>query len=204
MTFEISHESLKQIIPHPTYSLDVWYQALNDLLPKFEINTRNRVAAFLTHTMYDSSDYSCLRETVNYSSSVLLRLWSRYFNEVTAKAYGNKPEAIANKIYANKMGNGPESSGDGWKYRSGGLIPLSGKQVYAAFAQFAGMDVDDAIDYIETPKGAVHSACWYWKLTNMNELADAEDISSMTKKITGGTIGIDDRIHNYEAIKELL
>lgn len=204
MQLVVSREVLTKLAPNPVGGIDQWFNGLNSLLPMFEINTKNRIAAFLAHTTYETVGYKVLREYTNYSSNNLMMYWSEIFNQHTAKAYANKPDAIANKIYANRMGNGDEASGDGWKYRGGGLIPITGKQNYSKFAQSAGMDIEDAAEYIETVQGAIHATCWQWKILGLNVYADAEDMSSMTKRITGGLIGADDRLHNYETIKELL
>jgi putative chitinase len=110
----------------------------------------------------------------------------------------NKQEAIASRVYANRMGNGPEESGDGYRYCGRGLIQLTGKQNYQAFADSIETPVEELPEYLSTFEGAVQSACWFWETNNLNQYADSGDILTMTKRINGGTIGLDDRIKHYQ------
>jgi putative chitinase len=114
-----------------------------------------------------------------------------------AKAYEKKPEKIANRIYANRMGNGDEASGDGWKYRGRGLIQLTGKTNYTWFAASLEISPEEAAEYTQTFEGAAQSACWFWETNKLNNEADKGDIKTMTRKINGGFIGLDDRIKHY-------
>ena len=196
--FEFTQDKLAQIIPNAAYGVDVWFNELNELLPVFEINTAQRVAAFIAQTAHESGGYRALSENLNYSGDALCRVWPKHFNEENKEQYHRNPEAIANRAYRNRMGNGDEESGEGWAYRGRGLIQLTGKDNYSRFAAYAEMAVEQAPEYIETPRGAVHSACWFWYSNDLNTYADAGDFVGMTKRINGGTIGLEDRIKHYE------
>mgnify|MGYP003341804180 FL=1 len=131
----------------------------------------------------------------------LIKLFKKYFDLPTAQQYcalPNKQEAIANRAYANRMGNGDEHSGDGWKFCGRGLIQLTGRSNYQAFADSLEMNIDDVPEYLGTFEGAAQSACWFWESNNLNQWADKGDIMTLTKKINGGTLGLDDRIKHYE------
>jgi putative chitinase len=121
-----------------------------------------------------------------------------------AQQYEHKPEMIANRAYENRMGNGPESSGDGWKFRGKGLIQLTGRDNYQAFADSLQMNIDDAAAYLETFEGAVQSACFFWESRNLNNLADQGNIDQISKIINGGTLGIEERRHFYQVALQVL
>ena len=202
--FEFTEEKLKKCLSK-NKNIQELYKSLNTVLPKYEINTVDRVAAFLAQCGHESLDFTVLQENLNYGAKGLLGLFKKYFpNEALAKEYERKPEKIANKIYANRMGNGPESSGDGWAHRGRGAIQLTGKLNYQAFANSIGVTLDDAIHYCETMDGAIESACWFWSKNKLNAIADKNDIVLLTKKINGGTIGLEDRKKHWEHNKEVL
>lgn len=178
---------------------------LNKVFPKYEINTKNRVAGFLAQCGHESLDFTVLRENLNYGAKGLRATFPKYFpDDATATKYERKPEMIANRVYGGRMGNGPEASGDGFKYRGRGAIQLTGKDNYTAFAKSVGKTLDETIAYVETLEGAIESACWFWKARNLNATCDADDIVKMTKLINGGTIGLDDRKAHYEKAKKIL
>lgn len=178
---------------------------LNKYLDKYEINTKNRIAGFLAQCGHESLDFTVLRENLNYGAKGLMVTFRKYFpDEATAKKYERKPEAIANRVYANRMGNGPESSGDGWKHRGRGAIQLTGKDNYSRFAAAIDKSIDETISYLETLDGAIESACWFWKTNGLNSFCDKDDIVGMTKRINGGTIGLEDRKAHYETAKKVL
>jgi putative chitinase len=195
--FEFTQDKLAQIIPNAAYGVDVWYNELNEMLPVFEISTVGRVAAFIAQTAHESGGYRALTENLNYAGDRLAVIWPKHFSDVDVSQYHRNPEAIANRAYRNRMGNGDETSGDGWRYRGRGLIQLTGKDNYTRFAQYAEISPEEAAEYLETPRGAVHSACWFWYANDLNTYADAGDFVGMTKRINGGTIGLDDRIKHY-------
>jgi putative chitinase len=197
--FDFTEEKLAKIIPNAAYGVNVWFNELTELLPVFEITTVGRVAAFIAQTAHESGGYRALAENLNYSADGLNKIFHKYFVDAgrDANQYARQPEKIANVVYANRMGNGTTESGDGWRYCGRGLLQLTGKQNYSNFAQYAGIAVEEAPGYIETPRGAVHSACWFWFSNDLNTFADAGDFVGMTKRINGGTIGLDDRIKHY-------
>ena len=194
---ELTKEQLKQLLPKNPY-VDHWYKALSQLLPDYQINTPQRIAAFIAQCAHESGGFIFLTENLNYKAESLMKIFSKYFKDTgMAKDYEKKPEKIANRIYASRMGNGDEASGDGYKYRGRGLIQLTGKTNYTWFAESLEISPQEAAEYTQTFEGAAQSACWFWETNNLNKEADAGDIKLMTKKINGGYIGLDDRIKHY-------
>lgn len=194
----ITLSQLRQILPKNKY-VEHWHHALEQLLPDYEINTPKRIAAFLAQCAHESGNFVFLKENLNYKASGLRRIFPKYFpTDELAAQYEKKPEKIANRIYANRMGNGDEPSGDGFRYCGRGLIQLTGKSNYQAFADSLEMKVEDVPEYLQTFEGAAQSACWFWETNNLNRFADAGDILNMTKRINGGTIGLEDRKKHYE------
>jgi putative chitinase len=196
----ITKEQLKQIIPKNPY-LDHWHNVLAQLLPDYEINTPSRMAAFLAQCAHESADFTTLKENLNYRPVTLRKIFGKYFpTDELAQEYCNKPnkqEAIANRVYANRMGNGDEASGDGFRYCGRGLIQLTGRDNYTWFAASLQISPEDASEYLQTFEGAAQSACWFWETNNLNAFADVSDLVTMTKRINGGTIGMEDRQHKY-------
>lgn len=198
----ITVEQFKELFPRNQNAED-WVDAINDILPDFEINTPKRVAAFLAQCGHESAGFSVLKENLNYSAEGLNKIFKKYFPTLeSAQPYARNPEKIANKVYGGRMGNGPESSGDGWKYRGRGPIQLTGKDNYRAFAndyfedpETLLNDPDLLIDHIPT---SLLAAVWFWQKNKLNKEADAGDIKTMTRKINGGFIGLEDRIKHYE------
>ena len=202
--FILSRNQLAQIIPKNPY-IDHWYHALSLALPDYDINTTPRVAAFLAQCGHESGDFVFLQENLNYKAESLMRVWPKYFpNMDVANQYAHKPEKIANRAYANRMGNGPEESGDGWAHCGRGLIQLTGKSNYQAFADSIETPIQDIPHYLATFEGAVQSACWFWESHNLNALADAGDMVKMTKIINGGTLGMEDRVARFNKVSTML
>jgi len=198
---ELTKEQLKQLLPKNPY-VDHWHHALAILLPDYEINTPQRIAAFIAQCAHESGGFTALKENLNYKPATLRKLFGKYFpTDALAEEYcakPNKQEAIANRIYASRMGNGDEASGDGYKYCGRGLIQLTGKSNYIAFADSLQISPEEASQYLSTFEGAAQSACWFWEANNLNQWADKGDILTLTKRINGGTIGLEDRIKHYE------
>ena len=195
---ELTKEQLKQLLPKNPY-IDQWHKALAQLLPDYEINTPQRIASFIAQCAHESGGFVFLTENLNYKAESLMKIFGKYFPDInTAKAYEKKPEKIANRIYADRMGNGNEASGDGYKYRGRGLIQLTGKTNYTWFAASLEISPEEAAEYTQTFEGAAQSACWFWETNNINQWADKNDILTMTKRINGGTIGLEDRKKHYE------
>ena len=197
-TFDFTTSQLAQIIPGNPH-VDHWYGALNLLLPDYEIDTPQRVAAFLAQCAHESGSFKFLKENLNYRAVTLRKVFPKYFSDdAMAEAYAMQPEKIANRVYASRMGNGDEASGDGFRYCGRGLIQLTGKNNYTAFANSIDTPVEEIPEFLSTFEGAVQSACWFWDTNNLNVQADAGDIKTMTKKINGGFIGLEDRVKHYE------
>jgi putative chitinase len=198
---ELTKDQLKQLLPKNPY-IDHWHRALAILLPDYEINTPQRIAAFMAQCAHESGGFTALKENLNYKPATLRKLFAKYFpTDALAEEYcakPNKQEAIANRVYASRMGNGDESSGDGYKYCGRGLIQLTGKSNYIAFADSLEISPEEASEYLATFEGAAQSACWFWESNKLNQWADKGDILTLTKRINGGTIGLEDRIKHYE------
>jgi putative chitinase len=191
---------LKQMLPKNPYVAD-WHEALSQLLPDYDINTPQRIAAFVAQCAHESGNFMVLKENLNYRPATLRKIFPKYFpNDAIANDYAtrlNKQAAIANRAYANRMGNGDESSGDGWRFCGRGLIQLTGRNNYQAFADSLEMNINDVPEYLGTFEGAAQSACWFWETNNLNRFADKNDIKGLTKAINGGYIGLEDRIKHY-------
>lgn len=164
-----------------------------------------RIAMFIAQVAHESMGFRRVVEVLNMTAKRISQVWpNRFPNEAAAEPYANNPEKLANNVYANRMGNGPESSGDGFKYRGRGLIQITGKSNYMEFAKSCGKTLEEVISYLETDEGACESAGWYWNMRNLNPLADAEDILAVTKKINGGTTGLQDRTMLFKDITNRL
>lgn len=192
---------LKQLLPKNPY-VEHWHSALEQLLPDYSIDTPERIAAFIAQCSHESAGFTALKENLNYKAATLRKIFPKYFpTDDLAAHYAslpNKQEAIANKVYANRMGNGPEESGDGYRFCGRGLIQLTGRDNYSWFAASLDISVEEASEYLQTFEGAAQSACWFWETNSLNRWADAGDIVMLTKKINGGTIGLEDRKKHYE------
>ena len=169
-----------------------WLEPLNETFEKYEINTPKRQACFIGQCMHESGGFKNLQENLNYSAAALMRTWpSRFPDMDTAEKYEHNPIKIASKVYLGRMGNTtPEEAG---KYIGRGLIQLTGKENYANCGLGLGVDFIGNPDWLATPKYAALSAGWYWNKRNLNSDADSDNIQSMTRKINGGNIGIEDR-----------
>lgn len=192
---------LKQLLPKNPY-VEHWHHALFQLLPDYDINTPNRIAAFVAQCSHESGGFMVLKENLNYKAATLRKIFPKYFpNDQIAQEYASKPNkqvAIASKVYANRMGNGDEASQEGYKFCGRGLIQLTGRSNYQAFADSLEMNIDDVPEYLQTFEGAAQSACWFWETNKLNQWADAGDILTLTKRINGGTIGLEDRKKHYD------
>jgi putative chitinase len=202
----ITLELLRKVCPKTKPAvLEKYVIPLNEVCQYYEINTGKRMAAFLAQTAHESGGFNAVKENLNYSAKGLMTTFKKYFpTESLAKEYERQPEKIANKVYANRMGNGDEASGDGSKFCGRGLIQLTGKQNYTRFAADLGVTLEECVAYLETPAGAVSSAGWFWDQNNLNDICDRGDIKLLTRRINGGFIGLEDRIHHYEIALEVL
>ena len=176
-----------------------WYSAMLEILPLWEVNTIERVSGFIAQCGHESGGFRVLSENLNYSAKALNTIFPKYFRRAgrDANEYHRQPEKIANVIYANRMDNGDTDSGDGWRFRGGGILQLTGRYNYTQFAKAVDMTPEEAVDYVRTKKGAIDSACWFWDTNNINKWCDDMDVVGATKRINGGTIGLDDRKKHY-------
>ena len=183
----ISNEQLTQL------GLDnKWLDALNETFEKYEINTPQRQACFLGQTMHESGNFKAVKENLNYSAKALMATWpSRFPNIDVAMQYERQPEKIASKVYAGRMGN--TEDGDGQKFIGRGLIQCTGKENYTHCGEALNIDLIENPQLLEEPRYAMLSAGWYWNKRGLNALADAMDQETITKRINGGLLGLDDR-----------
>lgn len=204
---KITLDLLRKMCPATkSTTLAKYVEPLNTVAQHYGMFENNkRVAAFLAQIAHESGNFNFTIENLNYSAEGLTKIFKKYFPTLkAAQPYARKPQQIANRVYANRMGNGPERSGDGFKFRGRGLIQLTGKNNYAKFASALGMTVDEVIAYLETPAGAVASAGWFWDTNKLNVYADVNDFVGLTRRINGGTNGLADRQHHYAiALREL-
>ena len=203
MSTILTLDQLKQMVKNP--HIDHWYGVLEQLLDDYDINTPLRVAHFIAQCAHESGNFVFIKENLNYKAASLQKTFAKYFPTAElAQQYANKPERIANRVYASRMGNGPEASGDGYRYCGRGLIQLTGRDNYTFFAGSLGITVEEASEYLATFEGAAQSACWYWEQNNLNKFADANDVKGLTRAINGGYIGLDDRISHTEHALHIL
>lgn len=188
---------------YPSYKGDVdkFVATLNLEMGKASINTPKRIAAFLSQCAHESAGFTVFSENLNYSVVGLATVFPKYFNNNTAKAYARNPQKIANKVYASRMGNGDEASGDGYRYRGRGILQLTGKANYMAFDPEVAKTPELLASDVSV---MVRSACWFWTRNSLNALADKSDIIGLTKRINGGTNGLDDRVNLYNKAIKLL
>lgn len=183
-----------------------YIDALNKIVPEYKINTKLRLAHFLAQIIHESGNLKYKSENLNYSAKALRSVFGKYFKtDEIANQYARKPEKIANRVYANRMGNGDEASGDGWLRRGRGLIQLTGTDNYKACTKALNVDLMKNPDLIiSNAEICMKTACWFWDKNNLNELADKDDIKSITKRINGGFNGLEDRCSILKRAKEIL
>lgn len=203
--FPLTLDMMKELFPRAKSGSDL-YKAMTKILPKYDIDTPERIAMFLAQCGHESAGFAVREENLNYSAKALDSVFGKYFKRGgrDAKAYERQPEKIANVVYANRMDNGDTASGDGWKFRGRGYIQLTGRYNYTKFAKDAGLGLREAVEYLETVEGALESACWFWSTNGLNKMADAGDIKASTKRINGGYIGLEDREKHYKHALEVL
>lgn len=206
MQFDFRKEHLEEFLGRRGSEVDGWYDALVQILPKYEIVTKERVAMFLAQTGHESVMFKFMEENLNYSASRLRIVFGKYFGpgKRNENNYEYNPEKIANVVYANRIGNGGTRSGDGYRYRGRGIIQLTGKANYTDFANDIGISLEDSVEYLTTKKGAVEAACWYWDTRGLNRYADTKDVYTTTRLINGGTNGLSDRNKLYRKASRIL
>lgn len=195
---QLSREQFSELLPNT--DADVWLGPINATLPHFDINTPKRIAAFLGNCAHESNEFRTLEENLNYSANGLRRVWpSRFPSDEVAQQYARNPRKIANRAYGNRMGNGPEYTGEGWKYRGRGIIQLTGKLNYrnCSMELFGDERLVDDPDLLLQPDYALYSACWFWNKNNLSAAADRGDVVKITRVINGGMNGHEERVEFY-------
>ena len=182
-----------------------WVDALNETFQRFGINTPRQQAAFIGQCGHECGNFKVLEENLNYRAATLMKLWPKRFpTQEIANEYERKPQRIANKVYSSRMGNRDEASGDGWRFRGRGAIQLTGSDGYFHAGKALGVDFWANPDLVATPKYAALTAGWFWSTHKCNELAESANWVGLTKRINGGTIGLDDRIKHTNHALEVL
>ena len=185
---------------------EYYLEALNLILPEYQINTNLRLCHFLAQIIHESGHLKYNQENLNYSAKALRSVFGKYFpTDALAEQYARKPEKIANRVYANRMGNGDEASGDGWLRRGRGLIQLTGTDNYKACSKALNIDLMKNPDLIvSNAEVCVKTACWFWSVNNLNKYADVDNIKTITKRINGGYNGLEDRTKILNTAKKVL
>ena len=196
----VTSEHLKKMKIDP-----VWVDALNETFQRFDISTPIQQASFIGQCGHECGNFRILEENLNYRAETLMKLWKSRFPTVEiANEYARNPKKIANKVYASRMGNRDESSGDGYRFRGRGCIQLTGHANYFHAGNACGEDFVMNPDLVATPKYAAMTAGWFWNTHKLNQYADSRDFLMMTKKINGGTIGLDDRIKHINHALDII
>jgi len=182
-----------------------WVDALNETFERFNITTPAQQASFIGQCGHECGNFKVLEENLNYRAETLMKLWKARFPTIEiANEYARNPKKIANKVYASRMGNRDESSGDGYRFRGRGCIQLTGHANYYHAGNACGEDFVMNPDLVATPKYAAMTAGWFWNTHKLNQYADIKDFTIMTKKINGGTIGLNDRIRHINHALDIL
>lgn len=203
----ITLDILKHICPSTKGdTLQSFVDPLNKVSDQAQLTGhKNRVAAFLAQVSFESDYFISVEENLNYSAAGLVKTFKTYFpNLLSAQPYAKNPQKIANKVYANRMGNGDTASGDGWTYRGRGLIQITGKDNYQKFATSLNKTLPDTIAFMQTPQGATECSGWFWSFNKLNTYVDKDDFIGLTRRINGGINGLADREKQYAiALKAL-
>lgn len=206
-TMKITREQIMSAVPTTDgQRVDDFVRVFNEWNDKFGISTPLRVAHFLAQCWHECNELKALEENMNYSEIRLLQVFPKYFSKSNAYLYAYRPEKIANRVYANRMGNGSEGSGDGWRYRGRGMIGITGFANYKAYA-FSGFCVGDLMrhpEWLAKSPGAYKSAMWFWWKNKLNTLADRDYVKSVTQRINGGYNGLESRKEYLAKFKEVL
>jgi len=196
----ISHDTLNSIVP----GAGPWAPALSAAAERFDISTPARLAAFIAQTAHESANFKRLVENLNYSAEGLRKTWPSRFDAETAAAYARQPERIANRVYANRIGNGDEASGDGWRFRGRGPIQITGRENYHKCGAALGLPLLIRPQLLEERDAGALSAAWFWATHGCNGIADTGDFTALTKRINGGTHGLQDRTRIWSRAKAAL
>jgi len=206
----ITLEQFSAMIPR-NKEAEEWFDVAVPLFEEYEIDSVERIAGFMAQCAHESADFTRLEENLNYSEKALNSVFGRYFGtgKEDAAEYARNPEKIANYVYMDEFRSkrgalGNTEPGDGWRFRGRGVKQLTGRNNYTQFADDIGISAEEAAEYLETKQGALESACWFWKKANLAPIADKGDIVGLTKKINGGTIGLDDRTRRYKEALQIM
>ncbi|WP_165678219.1 glycoside hydrolase family 19 protein [Metapseudomonas otitidis] len=199
----ITEQQLLQILPNARTVAGVFVSAINRAAARYDITSRARFCAFLAQAGHESADLTRLVENLNYGAAGLANTWpGRFAVDPTARQrvpnglalrLERQPEAIANAVYGNRMGNGPAASGDGWRYRGRGLFQITGRAQYQRCGRALGLSLVEQPELLERPEHAALSAAWFWEDNGLNALADAGDFEAVTRRINGGLTGLAER-----------
>lgn len=190
----VSAEQLQKLKIDPSLA-----PIFNETFQKWGINSPQQQAAFIGQCGHECGNFKILEENLNYSAERLMAIWPKRFPTINvAQPYHRNPRKIANKVYANRMGNRDEASDDGWRFRGSGWLQLTGHDNFYHAGKACGVDFVMKPDLVRTPQYAAMTAGWFWATHNCNQLAAAGDWAGLTKKINGGTIGLKDRVHHTE------
>lgn len=193
---QITEQQLRRAVPSvSSTNLPSFVKTFNEYAEKFGINTPLRVVHFLAQVFHESGNLCHREENLNYSVDGLLKTFPKYFTQATAQAYARKPQAIANRVYANRMGNGSEASGDGWRFKGRGYIGTTGRDNYKAYAnsEFCKGDLMAHPEWLAQAPGDLKSALFFWYNNGLNALADKDDVNAVTKRVNGGYNGLANR-----------
>lgn len=202
---QITTEQFKKLFPNAEFSIE-FVDSINELFIKYAIVGERKIIA-LAQLAHESMGFSVFVENLNYSKQGLLKVFKKYFNEKSAEQYARKPISIASRVYANRMGNGDESTLDGWKYRGRGAVQLTGKQNYIQCSKdlYGDLRLVDKPDLVNSSaRVMIEVFCWFWAKNNLNTVCDAQGLIGVTKRINGGINGLADRENYYKKIKGLL
>jgi putative chitinase len=201
----ITRELLVAAMPGIGDRAEAWLEPLNAATAEFAIDTPARIAAFLAQVGHESTDLTRLEEKLGYSAGRMMAVWPGRFPRLeVALPYAHNPRALAEHVYGGRLGNAAEGSGDGYKYRGRGPLQLTGRDAYALCAKALALPLLDDPDQILEPAPGARSAGWVWQWKGLNPLADAGQMGQITRRINGGTMGIEDRLGRWERTKELL
>ena len=203
---EITRNDLIRLSPQYNREwIDNDARTLNLWAERFGINTPLRMCHFLAQVAHESGGFTAVTENMNYSASRLMQIFPKYFNPALASQYARHPEMIASRVYANRMGNGKESTGDGWRYRGRGYMQITGKNNYQAY-QDSGACTGDLMghpEWLSKSPGRMKSAMWFFFKSGCNELADTDDVEAVTRMINGGRTGLSNRAYYLRKVKRI-
>jgi len=207
MTMTITEEQVKGIAPNaPNKNVKEFVEVFNKWSGKFGITTALRAQHFISQCVHECAELRAFEENLNYSAQGLLKVFPKYFNPTSAAQYARKPEKIANRVYANRMGNGNEASGDGWRFRGRGAIGTTGRSNYMDYAssEFCVGDLMSHPEWLAKSPGCYKSAMYFWWKNGLNRIADSDDVNAVTRRVNGGYNGLDSRKKYLARAKQVI